>query len=187
MKSEIQEKYVSLYRKTLLEDVVPFWMKYSLGSADGAINNCLDDEGNLVSNDRFLWSQGRALWMFSALYNRIEKKQKWLEVATRIFQYLCSHGRDTEGRWMFRLDGEGTVLETDVSIFVDGFVMNGLGEYYLATKNEQAAKLAVETYENVLDRLHRPGSYNIRPYDIPQGMENLGVNMIFSSFVYALG
>jgi len=180
-------KYVELYRKTLLEDVIPFWMKYSLGAADGAINNCLDDEGTLVSTDRFLWSQGRALWMFSALYNRIEKKQEWLDVATRIFRYLCTHGRDAEGRWMFRLDGEGNVLETDVSIFVDGFVMNGMGEYYLATKDKQAAEIAVATYENVRDRLHRPGSYNIKPYDIPPGIENLGVNMIFSSFFYQLG
>jgi N-acylglucosamine 2-epimerase len=187
MKRDVNEKYAKLYRKTLLEDVIPFWMKYSLGSADGAINNCLDDQGNLVSSDRFLWSQGRALWMFSALYNRIEKRQEWLDAATRIFNYLLNHGRDKEGRWMFRLDDQGKVLETDVSIFVDGFVLNGMGEYYLATKDQRAADLAVATYENVLARLYRPGSYNIKPYDIPPGTENLGANMIFSSFFYQLG
>jgi len=179
--------YAPFYRSTLLNDIVPFWITHALGSADGAINNCLDDAGKLVSTDRFLWSQGRALWTFSALYNRIEKRPEWLAVAERIFHYLLTHGRDDQGRWMFRLDDKGNVLEHDVSIFVDGFVLNGLGEYYLATRDSRAADLAIETYNSVLNRLRHPGSYNIRPYDIPAGMKNLGVSMIFSSFFYQLG
>lgn len=176
-----------VYYKTLLENVVPFWMTHALGSADGAINNCLDDAGTLVSTDRFLWSQGRALWTFSALYNRIQSRPEWLAVAEKILAYLLTHGRDPQGRWMFRLDDRGQVLERDVSIFVDGFVLNGLGEYYRATRDPRAADLALATYDNVRDRLRRPGSYNIKPYDIPQGMKNLGVSMIFSSFFYQLG
>ncbi|MFA5863491.1 MAG: AGE family epimerase/isomerase [Phycisphaerae bacterium] len=183
----LNEKYLHLYRKTLLDDVVPFWMTHAMGSSDGAINNCLDDLGTLVSCDRFLWSQGRALWTFSALYNRIEQRPEWLAAAERIFHYLLTHGRDTEGRWMFRLDDTGRVLETDVSIFVDGFVLNGLGEYYQASKDHRAADLAVETYQNVRHRLNQPGSYNIKPYDIPSGMKNLGVSMIFSAFFFNLG
>jgi hypothetical protein len=52
-----------------------------------------------------------------------------------------------------------------------------------STRDSRAADLALATYENVRDRLHCPGSHNIRPYDIPAGMKNLGVSMIFSSFL----
>ena len=68
-KEELFEQWGALYRKTLLEDVIPFWMNFSLDSKTGAINNCLEDDGTLLSEDKYLWSQGRALWTFSALYN----------------------------------------------------------------------------------------------------------------------
>lgn len=123
---------VALYRKTLLEDVVPFWVTYALDPS-GAINNCIDDAGNVLSRDRYIWSQGRTLWTFSALFNRVERRKEWLDVARGIANYLYKHGRDDKGRWMYRLDADGNVLERDISIYVDGFVLNGLGEYYKAT------------------------------------------------------
>jgi N-acylglucosamine 2-epimerase len=179
--------YASLYRHTLLDDVIPFWMRHALGAADGAINNCLDDDGRLMSTDRYLWSQGRALWTFSALYNRIEKRPKWLEVASRIAHYLYTHGRDEQGRWMYRLDAHGNVLQADESIYVDGFVMNGLGEYFLASGDNKAAQIASETFTNVWTRLQNPGSYRVAPYEIPMGSKVLGIRMLFSMVFDNLG
>ncbi len=166
---------------------MPFRTKYSLFRADGTINNCLDDDGHLLSRDRYLWSQGRALWTFSALYNRIEKRSEWLDVAHGLFRYLCSNGRDSHGRWVYRLDADGKVLEGDISIYVDGFVMNGLGEYFQATGDKRAAELSEQTYENVRARIATPGSYGISPYVLPQGMKTLGIPMIFSYFFHGLG
>jgi len=181
-----QNECASLYRKTLLDDVVPFWTTHALDPS-GAINNCIDDAGNVLSRDRYLWSQGRVLWTFSALYNRVERRGEWLDIARGIANYLYKHGRDDKGRWMYRLDADGNILERDISIYVDGFVLNGLGEYYEATKDEHAARLATETFENVRNRLNAPGSYGIAPYVLPPGTKALGVPMIFSFFFYNLG
>ena len=176
-----------LYRKTLLEDVIPFWIRHAVDPEDGAINNCIDDAGRVLSRDRYIWSQGRALWTFSALVNRIERREEWLRVARGIVEYLFRHGRDERGRWMYRLDGGENVLERDTSIYVDGFVLNGMSEYYAATGDERAARLAVETFENVASRLKRPGSYGIAPYTLPTGVKTLGIPMIFSFFFWNLG
>lgn len=176
-----------LYRKTLLEDVVPFWVQHAVDPDDGALNNCIDDEGRIQSYDRYLWSQGRALWTFSALYNRVEPRSEWLDIAHGIAHYLYSHGRDEQGRWVFRLDKDGNVLDGPISIYVDGFVLNGLGEYYRATKDPTAAELAVATWRNVSERLANPGSYGIAPYSIPPGSQVLGIPMIFSFFFWNLG
>ena len=186
-KKEFIQRWGELYRKTLLQDVVPFWMKYSLDSKSGAINNCLDDDGTLISEDRYIWSQGRALWTFSALYNRVEKRQEWLDTAQGIYGYLSCNGRDSSGKWMYKLDAQGNVIEKDISIYADAFVLNGLGEYYAATRNQDAATLAVDTFKNSLDRIRTPGSYGIAPYAIPKGMKTHGINMIFSFFYYNLG
>jgi N-acylglucosamine 2-epimerase len=177
----------ALYRRTLLEDVVPFWMRHGIDRQYGGIGNVIDDQGQPLGHDKYLWSQGRALWTFSALFNRVEQRPEWLEVAHHIFRYLESHGRDDAGRWMYRLAPDGQVLEKDISIYVDGFVMTGLGEYYRATRNPLAARLATETYANVLQRLGTPGSYGVAPYVIPEGLKTHGIAMIFSYFFFNLG
>jgi len=186
-KRQFIESCGNLYRRTLLEDVVPFWLEHGVDTEYGGISNVIDDSGKVVSHDKYLWSQGRALWTFSALYNRIEKRGDWLAFADHIYRYLATHGRDDQGRWMYRLDSRGNVLERDTSIYVDAFVMCGLSEYYAATGNEEALQLALDTYQNTLDRINRPGSYRTAPYAIPAGMKAHGVAMIFSFFYYNLG
>jgi N-acylglucosamine 2-epimerase len=177
-----------LYRKTLLDDVLPFWMRHGIDKKHGGISNMLDDAGNLLGTDKYLWSQGRALWTFSALYNRIEKKQEWLDFATHIFDFLRTcRGRDEQGRWVFRLDKDGNPVEGNTSIYVDGFVLAGMTEYYAATRNETARELALETYENMNRRIQTPGSYQIAPYHIPPGMKTHGIAMVASLFFTELG
>ncbi len=187
MPTQFAAECLALYRRTLLDDVIPFWLRHTIDPTDGAINNCIDDAGNVLSRERYLWSQGRALWTFSALYNRVEKRPEWLDVAHGIAAYLKAHGRDDQGRWMYRLDSEGNVLDRDTSIYVDGFVANGLGEYFRAAQDEAAARLARETFECTRARLAIPGSYGIAPYVLPEGTKTLGIPMIFSFFLHNLG
>ena len=84
-------KYYNLYKNTLNGEVMPFWLKYS-GDESGAINNCLTEDGTLISRNRYIWSQGRALWTYSAMYNRMGKNEVYLERAHGIFNYLCGIG-----------------------------------------------------------------------------------------------
>jgi N-acylglucosamine 2-epimerase len=183
----IGNKITNRYRQYLLENIMPFWLEHTVDLAYGGIGNVVDDQGRTINHDKYLWSQGRALWTFSALYNRIEKKPEWIRFAHHIYHYLSSHGRDEQGRWMYRLDKDGHVLDRDISIYVDGFVMMGLGEYYAATGNEQALRVALETYENVLARLRVPDGYGTAPYSIPDGMKVLGIRMLFSYAFFNLG
>jgi N-acylglucosamine 2-epimerase len=175
------------YRSTLLDDVVPFWLRHGIDRTYGGIGNMLDDAGNPTGTDKYLWSQGRALWTFSALYNRIDKRREWLAFADHIFTYLKSHGRDAQGRWVYRLDKDGNLLDPNISIYVDAFVMAGMTEYFAATGNPIARQLALETYENTRARLATPGSYQMAPYVLPGGMKTHGVAMIFSMFYAELG
>jgi N-acylglucosamine 2-epimerase len=176
-----------LYRSTLLDDIVPFWMRHGFDREYGGIGNILDDTGQVLGHDKYLWSQGRALWTFSALYNRVQPQPAWLEFAAHIYRYLTTHGRDAEGRWMYRLSSDGEVLERDESIYVDGFALAGLSEYFVATGDRAALDLALATYENTRARLQRPGSYKTAPYEIPPGLKAHGPRMIFAFFYYNLG
>ena len=88
----------------------------------------MKEDGTVLCRDRYIWSQGQALWTFSALYNRIEPRQEYLRAADGLFRYLSENGRDKTGKWMYLLDENGTVRETDTSIYVDGFVLAGMTE-----------------------------------------------------------
>lgn len=186
MNKEFLEGYKRQYRDALVNEVIPYWLKYAIDSS-GAINNCLNEDGSLISKERYIWSQGRALWTFSALYNRVEKKKEYLDVAEGLFNYLLKTGRDENGKWLYRFDEDGNVLDKDISIYVDGFVLIGMTEYYKATGDERAKQIAVETYENTLWRINHPGSYEVAPYVIKDGIKTHGVYMIFSYFYYRLG
>ena len=177
----------ALYRRTLLDDVVPFWLRHGVDRAHGGIGNILDDQGNSLGNDKYIWSQGRALWTFSALYNRVAPEAQWLEVATHVFSYLRRHGRDDQGRWVFRLDGACKVLDGPISIYADAFALAGLTEYYAATGDFNARTMALETFENTSARIASPGSYGVSPYEIPHGLKTHGVNMVFALFYFELG
>ncbi len=176
----------AMYRRVLTDEVAPFWLSHGVDPS-GAINNCMKEDGTVLCKDRYIWSQGRALWTFSALYNRIEPRTEYLRTADGLFRYLLQHGRDASGKWMYLLDEDGNVKETDTSIYVDGFVLAGMTEYYNATGNEEAKRIALETYENTRWRLNHLGSYRVAPYVIPNGMKTHGVNMIFAYFYYELG
>ena len=180
------QKYYQQYSHALNLEVMPYWLKYS-GDESGAINNCLAEDGTLQSRDRYIWSQGRALWTYSAMYNRVEKKQEYLDRANGLFRYLKGTGRGPDGKWNYLFDGDGNMLENDISIYVDGFVLAGMTEYYIATGSEEAKQIALATFENTWDRICRPGSYRVAPYVIPEGMKTHGVNMCYSFFYDCLG
>jgi len=167
-------------RRHLLEDIMPFWERHAFSSARPGMDTCLADDGTLLSEDRYLWSQLRAIWTFAGLYNRIERRPLWLKHARDIFEFVAAHGRDAEGRWCFRAAPDGRILTGATSIYADGFAIMGFAELYQATGDPRVLALAMATFEQVLPRLDRWAEMATTPYDIPPGMKAHGVSMIFS-------
>ncbi|MBN1446146.1 MAG: AGE family epimerase/isomerase [Candidatus Omnitrophica bacterium] len=170
----------------LLEDILPFWEKYGFSSHRPGIDTCLADDGTLLSEDRYMWSQLRAIWTFSALYNRIEKRELWLKHAMDIFNFAVRCGRDEEGRWCFRVSPEGRILTGPTSIYTDGFAILGFSELYRATGDSRALSLAEDTFRRVLPRLDRWAEMDTAPYAIPPGMKAHGISMLYSHAFDAL-
>ncbi len=175
------KNYYDIYKNTLLNEVIPYWMRNAIDES-GAINNCLSEDGTVLSKERYIWSQGRALWTFSAMYNRVERKQEYLDIATGLFNYLLHIPRNEDNSWNYLYDEDDNLIEGSISIYVDGFVLAGMTEYYIATNDERAKKTAIEIYEETIRRIKTPGSYSVDPYLIPAGMKTHGVNMVFSFF-----
>ena len=172
------EKLASLYKKELLEQIIPFWEKNSIDSDFGGFFTCLDQQGKVYDTDKFMWLQGRQVWMFSMLYNNVEQKQSWLDIANHGADFMMKNGMDKDGNWYFSLNQEGKPLVQPYNIFSDCFAAMAFGELYKATKDEKHKKIAIDTYNNIIQRQKNPkGNWN-KAYPNTRNLKNFSLPMI---------
>jgi len=185
--AEEKKKLYAQYRSLLLDGVAPFWLEGGIDRVYGGVLSCMSDDGQVLSGDKFIWSQARSVWTFSALYNRIEPRPEFREAAENSVRFLLAHGRDDRGRWVYHTDREGRVLEGATSIYSDCFAIYGLSEYYRATRDELALSVARQTFERVARRIEEPDFNETMPYPMPPEWKNHGVPMIMTEVTHELG
>jgi N-acylglucosamine 2-epimerase len=170
-----------LYKNELLNNVIPFWEKYSIDRDCGGYFSCLDRTGKVYDTDKFIWLQNRQLWTFSMLYNRLEPRENWLQIARGGADFLARYGRDAEGNWYFALNRQGQPLVQPYNIFSDCFAAMAFSQYALASGDDAAREIALQAYNNVLRRQDDPkGKYN-KVYSGTRPMKTLAVPMILAN------
>lgn len=171
----------NFYQNALLQDVIPFWEKYSLDREKGGYFTCLDREGTVYDTDKFIWLQNRQVWLFSTLYNQLEKRQNWLDIATHGADFLAKHGRDADGNWYFSLDRAGNPLTQPYNIFSDCFAAMAFSQYALASGNDESKVIALQAYNNVLRRKDNPKGQYSKAYPGTRSLKSLAVPMILAN------
>lgn len=175
-----------LYKAELLNNVVPFWEKNSKDEQSGGYFTCLDRQGNVFDTDKFIWLQGRQVWMFSTLYNNVEQRPEWLEMAEHGAKFLQTYGHDDDLNWYFSLTREGKPLVEPYNIFSDCFATMAFGQLFKATGNEIYGDIAKNTFENILKRSDNPkGKFNksvsgtrpLKGFSLPMIMCNLSLEI----------
>jgi N-acylglucosamine 2-epimerase len=169
------------YRNALLEDVLPFWEKNSCDREWGGYFTCLDRYGQVFDTDKFIWLQNRQIWLFSKLYNQLEPKANWLEIARLGAEFLAQKGRDSQGNWYFSLDRAGNPLVQPYSIFSDCFAAMAFSQYALASGQDWAKEIALQAYRNVLRRRDNPKGQYDKAYPGTRPLKSLAVPMILAN------
>jgi len=168
-----------LYRATLFDDVLPFWTRHAI-EPNGGINTCIGDDGQVLSRDRWNWSQWRAVYVFSKLYNVVEPRPEWLALAQGIHDFVAAHGPLPDGHWPLLLGGDGQVQRGYESFYVDGFAVYGLVELWRATGSDEVLERAMATFRAMERTLHGDAPPPAWPYPIPAGRLAHGISMICS-------
>lgn len=180
------EQLAAQYQSELLGKVIPFWERNSKDEEFGGFFTCLDREGNVFDTDKFVWLQAREVWMFASLYNRLEKRAQWLDMAEHGARFLIDHGHDGKLNWYFSLTREGKPLVKPYNIFSDCFATMAFGQLYRGTGNPQYAEIAKQTFGNILDRKNNPkGKYNklvlrtrpLKGFSLPMILCNLSLEI----------
>lgn len=166
------------YRSLLLDGIVPFWFRHGIDWEHGGVLTCMAEDGTPISGDKFIWSQARSVWTFAALYNRIERRPEFLRAAENSIRFLVEHGRDEQGRWVYRTDREGRVIEGATSIYSDCFAVYGFSEYCRAVADAQLLAIARETFEQIRRRVEQPDFHETAPQPLAPGRKTHGIPMI---------
>lgn len=177
MKS-IYEKFQS----ELLDSCIPFWLDHSMDTEYGGILNCLDRCGNVYSEDKSVWMQGRCGYMFSYIYNHIDNNVKYLDFAKSCIDFATNHGIDHDGRMFFTVTRDGKPLRKRRYWFSETFYIMANAEYYMATKDLHYLHTAKKYFSFVFDMYQNPQNdpYKITPksYDETRKTKTLANPMI---------
>ena len=152
-----RESLTALYRDTLLDNIVPFWLKNGLDSKHGGIMTCLDRDGSLVDDDKSVWFQGRAGWLFATLYNDVEPREEWLEAAQSCVTFIENHCIDTDGRLYFQVSRAGRPIRKRRYVYSEAFAAIAHAVMYRATAQEKHKFRARELFDIYLDWSFTPG------------------------------
>ena len=174
------------YKSELLDKVVPFWLDKSQDHEFGGYFTCLDRDGSVYDTDKFIWLQGREVWMFAKLYNEVEHKQEWLDCAVQGAEFLKKYGHDGQLNWYFALDREGQPLVEPYNIFSYTFAVIAFGQLAIATGHQEYEEIARKTFDIVLSRVDNPkarwnkavpGSRGLKTFDLPMILCNVALEI----------
>ncbi len=181
-----QPELARIYSETLLKDVLPFWEKFSPDWECGGYFTCLDREGKVYDQDKFVWLQARQVWTFSMFYLRLEPRPSWLNMAELGMKFLADNAMDDSGHCYFSLTREGKPLVQPYNIFSDCFTAMAASEYARASGNEEMKELAIKLFKNILKRQKTPKGKYEKAYPGTRPLENLALPMILANLTMEL-
>ena len=167
--------YSTLYRDTLLQDVMPFWLRHGMDREHGGIITSLDRDGSILDTDKSVWFQGRSGWMFATLYNTVEKRAEWLEAARSCAEFSRDHCHGPDGKMYFTVTREGSPLRMRRYVFSESFAAISYAALAKASGEANWANEAVRCFETYLHHSFTPGvmlAKSLRP------MKGIGPLMI---------
>lgn len=178
MDHDRQQHLIATYRDGLLNDTLPFWIRYCVDREHGGFMMSLDHDGTILDTDKGVWQQGRFTWLLGELYNNVEPRSEWLELARHGAQFLQEHCFDpSDGRMWFQVTRDGRPVRKRRYAFSESFAAIAFGELAKATGEQQYVDAAEQTFERFLD--HNLNPHNTAPkFTEHRSMKGLGFPMI---------
>lgn len=180
------KKLASQYEKELKENCLPFWLEHSGDQKFGGYFSCLERDGSVYDTDKFIWLQGREVWMFAMLYNKIQKNQEWLDFAIQGAEFLKKYGHDGNYDFYFSVTREGKPIIQPYNIFSNTFACMAFSQLAEATGSKEYAEIAKKIFDRILARRDNPkgvweksypGTRPIKGFSLPMIICNMALEI----------
>ena len=152
MDARHKENLTATYRDGLLGDTLPFWIEHGVDRDCGGFMLALDRDGTVVDTDKGVWQQCRFTWLLGELYNNVEPREAWLELAEHGIQFIDEFGFDpADGRMWFHLTRRGQPIRKRRYAFSESFAAIAYGELAQATQKDEYAAKAQRAFRTFVD------------------------------------
>ncbi|MCH2113303.1 MAG: AGE family epimerase/isomerase [Pirellulales bacterium] len=146
------DQLVSVYRDGLLNDTLPFWLPRSVDREYGGFTIARNRDGSVLDTDKGVWQQGRFTWLLGELYNNVESREEWLEMAIHGVKFLDEHGFDpADGRMWFHVTRDGRPIRKRRYSFSESFAAIAYGELARATGEDHYAEKSQQLFRQFVD------------------------------------
>ncbi|TNN53047.1 N-acylglucosamine 2-epimerase [Liparis tanakae] len=142
-----------------LDDTVDFWLKYSHDTTHGGFFTCIGRDGKVYDELKYVWLQGRQVWMYCRLYRTMERfhKPEILEAAKAGGAFLRKFARVSDGvsgggpwKCAFCLTRDGKAVKIQRSVFSECFYIMAVDELSRATGDEDMQLEAEQMMQQVI-------------------------------------
>ncbi len=175
------------YRRGLLEEIAPFWVRHGWDREHGGILTALNEDGSLIDSDKAVWFQGRAAWTFATLSQLYGPREDWLGLAGSCLGFLREHCRAVDGKLYFTVTREGAPLRMRRRYaFSESFACVGAAAYAKATGDETAAAEAKAYFERYLAVVQTGGGAEPKVDPATRPAKGLATQMILLAMAQEL-
>ena len=155
------EELAAIYHEGLLEDTLPFWLDHCVDHQHGGFTMALDQTGQVIDTDKGVWQQGRFTWLLGELYNNLEARSEWLDLARHGADFLLKHCFDeSDGRMWFHVTREGKPIRKRRYAFSESFAAIAFAELAKASGETIYAERAIEAFDQFVQ-------HNLKPVNTP--------------------
>ena len=163
------------YHRELFDEQLLFWNRCGIDHELGGFQCSLSYDGSRVNHDKFVWFQGRGLWVWSFLYNNLKRDPALLEVARDTKDFLLKHFPQPDGSWASMVTREGQLVAPETDVYGRYFAVEGLFEYAHAAGDSEAHYLALTMFKQLFrEEIERPGGHSGTR---PQGFWMVNINI----------
>ena len=145
------------YREWLLNDILPFWLRFGWDHENGGVYTCLDRSGKLMDSTKSVWFQGRCGFVYAFAYNNIEKRAEYLEFSKSCIDFIEKYCFDKDGRMYFEVTADGRPLRKRRYVFSECFAAIAMSEYALATGDRTYAEKSLALFKDIIRFINTPG------------------------------
>ncbi|MBN1292396.1 MAG: AGE family epimerase/isomerase [Candidatus Latescibacteria bacterium] len=165
------------YRHRLFDLYLPFWDRGGYDEQRGGFMCYLNDDGTVYVDEKPLWFQARAIYIYSLLYNEFGQNPRFLGIAQKTRDFMVRYMKADSGLWYQRVSSSGMVLGDEYDdttgewFYGSIYVAEALGELFRAAHHEDDLAMMYETLDAALDAYDDPGysgawNYGGYPEDI---------------------
>ncbi|KAG8554369.1 hypothetical protein GDO81_003774 [Engystomops pustulosus] len=170
-----------------LDKVMGFWTQYSEDKEYGGFFTCLSRDGAVYDDLKYIWLQGRQVWMYCRLYRKVPRfhREELLNSAVAGGEFLIAHARPSSDslKCAFVVTRDGRAVKVQRTIFSECFYIMAMDELWRTTHEEKYKREARGMMDQIvhwvrvdasgLGRPELPGAEPVNAMAVPMMLLNL--------------